>query len=59
MQHDNNPGRLFNFYKKYYGGKLGLMMSVCVDDLFMEGRPETLENIKDIIKLKFNIQESG
>ena len=59
MQHDNNPGRLFNFYKKYYGGKLGLMISVCVDDLFIERRMETLENIKDIIKLKFNIQESG
>ena len=27
--------------------------------LFMAGRPETLENIKEMIDLKLNIQESG
>ena len=34
-------------------------MSVNVDNVFMEERLETLENIKDRIKLEFNIQESG
>ena len=42
------------FYKKYYEGRLDLV----VYNLFMEGRMETLENIKYMIKLKFNIQES-
>ena len=47
------------FYKKYYGDKLEIVMSVHVHDVFLEGRPEPLENIKDVIKLKFIIQESG
>ena len=34
-------------------------MSVHVDDLFMTGGLDTLENIKDMIKLDFNIQEYG
>ena len=42
------------FYKKYDEGRLDLV----VYNLFMEGRMETLENIKYMIKLKFNIQES-
>ena len=46
------------FYRKYYNGRLELVMFVHIDDVFMSGRPETLEKIKEIIKLKFNIQES-
>ena len=34
-------------------------MYVNVGDVFMAGRPETLENIKEMIDLKLNIQESG
>ena len=34
-------------------------MSVHVDDVFMVGKPEKLKNIKEIIKEKFNISESG
>ena len=45
-------------YSKYYKGKLELVMSVHLDDLFIAGSPETLESIKELIKLKFNIQES-
>ena len=37
---------LFIFYKKYYYGKFELGVSVYVGDVFMTGRPETLENIK-------------
>ena len=59
MQYDKNQGMFLNSYKKYDGEKLELVMSVHVDDIFMVGRPETLENCKEIIKLKFNIQESG
>ena len=33
-------------------------MSVHVHDVFMTARPEKLENIKAIINMKFNIQES-
>ena len=33
-------------------------MSVHVDDVFMAGNPETFKKIKDMINLKFNIQES-
>ena len=35
------------------------MMSVCIDDVFMEVIPESLQNTKYMINLKFNIQESG
>ena len=59
MQYDKNQGMFLNSYKKYDGEKLELVMSVHVDDIFMVGRPETLENFKEIIKLKFNIQASG
>ena len=45
------------FYKKEEGGKLELVISVHVDDVFMSGRTKTLENIKELIKLKFTIQE--
>ena len=48
-----------NFYKRYDSEKLELLMSVHVDHIFMTGRPETLENFKGIINMKFNIQESG
>ena len=34
-------------------------MSVHVDDIFMEGKPETLEKIKEKIKPNFNIQDSS
>ena len=33
-------------------------MSVHVHDVFLEGRPEPLENIKDMIKSKCSIKES-
>ena len=39
-------------------GKLALVMYVYVDGIFMEGKTDTLENLKELIKLKFNIQES-
>ena len=45
-------------YKKYDSGKLELVISINVDNECMEARPEKLENIKEIIKLKFNIKES-
>ena len=35
------------------------MLSVHVDYVFMEGRPKTMENIKYMIKLNLNIQESS
>ena len=47
------------FYKKDEKGKLELVMSVHVYDVFMAVKPYTLEKLKDFIKLKFNIQESG
>ena len=34
------------------------MISVHVDDVFMDGKPEILKNIKENIKEKFNISES-
>ena len=58
MEPENKQGRLLYFYKKDEGGKLELVMSVHVDNVFMAGKTEALEKIKDIIKLKFNIQES-
>ena len=45
------------FYKKDNDGKLELVISFHIYDVFMSVRPETLENIKETIKLKFNIQE--
>ena len=47
------------FYKKYDNGELELVMSVHVDNVFMEGNPETLDKIKEKIKLYFNIQRSS
>ena len=49
----------FIFYEKDDNEKLGLVISVHVDDVFMEGKMETLEKIEEMINLKFNIQESG
>ena len=46
-------------YKKDDDGKLELVVSVHVDDIFVLGRPGTLKNIKERIKLKINIQNSG
>lgn len=46
------------FYKKDDEGGLDLVVSFHEYNLFIEGRMETLENIKYMIKLKFNIQES-
>ena len=40
-------------------GKLELMTSVHIYNVFMSGRPDSLEKIKVLIKLKYNIQESG
>ena len=34
-------------------------MSVHVDDVFVSGSPEPLEKIQELIKLTFNIQDSG
>ena len=34
-------------------------MSVHVDNIFMAGKPDTWEKIKEKIKLKFNIKESA
>ena len=34
-------------------------MSVHVNDVFMAGKPETLKVIKENIKEKFNISDSG
>ena len=34
-------------------------MSIHIDDVFMEGRPEKSEKIKGMINTKFKIQESG
>ena len=34
------------FFNKYYKGKLELVMLFHVDDVFMSGNPETLNNIK-------------
>ena len=34
-------------------------MSVHVDDVFMDGKPETIKEIKENIKEKFNISKSG
>ena len=43
-------------YNKDDGGKLDVVMSINVDCILMTGRLETLENIKEMIKLKFNIE---
>ena len=34
------------------------MMSVHVDDVFMAGKPDILEKLKELIKFNFNIPES-
>ena len=47
------------FFRKYEKGKLELVISVHVDDVFMAGKPEALKVIKEKIKKKFNISESG
>ena len=46
------------FNKKYDYGKLELMISFHVDGVFMVGKQDKLEKIKEMIKMKFNIQES-
>ena len=48
----------FIFFRKYEKGKLELVMSVHVDDAFMDGNPEKLKSIEENIKEKFNILES-
>ena len=47
-----------NLYGKYDIGKVELVISIHVDGVFMAGMTDKLENIKEMIKLKFNIQES-
>ena len=37
-----------NFFRKYGKGKLELVMSVHVDDIYMAGKPEKLKVIKEI-----------
>ena len=46
-------------YQKYDDTKLELVVSVYVDNVFMAGRPQTLEKIKEMVNLKPNIQEFG
>ena len=48
-----------HFFRKYEKGKLELVMSVHANDVFMVCNPETLKVIKEKIKEKFNISESG
>ena len=45
-------------FGKYEKGKLELVMSVHVDNVFIYGNPRKLKNIKEKIKEKFNISES-
>ena len=47
------------FYKKDDDGKLELVMSDHIDDVFMVGNPKTLKKIKNMINMKLNIQEIG
>ena len=42
-------------FGKYEEGKLELVMSVHVDNVFMAGKPKTIKYIKENIKEKFNI----
>ena len=46
------------FFKKYDKGKLELIMSVHLDDVFMDSKPGTLNNTKGNIKERFKISES-
>ena len=46
------------FFRKDDKGKLGLVMSSHVEDVSVDGNPETLKGIKEKIKEKFNISES-
>ena len=43
------------FFMKDEKGKLYLVVSIHVDNLFMAGKSETLKDIKENIKEKFNI----
>ena len=45
-------------YGKYDSVKVELVISIHVDGVFMAVMTDKLENIKEMIKLKFNIQES-
>ena len=47
------------FFRKYEKRKLELVMPVHVNNVFMAGKPETLKGIKEKIKEKFNISDSG
>ena len=42
MEPEKKQGRLLYFYKKDEGGKLELVMSVHVDNVFMAGKNEAL-----------------
>ena len=44
------------FCRKDEDGKFELGMSVHVNNVFMAGNSETLEKIKELIKLNFNMQ---
>ena len=58
MQPKKSKSESCIFLKKYDKGKSELKMSVHVDDVFMDGNPETLNNTKRNMKEKFNIQDS-
>ena len=46
-------------YVKNDDGELEFMISIHVDDMFMAERPGKLKKTKEMMKLDFNIQESG
>ena len=46
------------FFRKDEKGKLELLMSAHMDDVFVAGKAETLKVITEKIKEKFNISES-
>ena len=48
--------KYFIFLKKYDDRKLELVMSVHVEYVFMVGKPEKLDKIKDIIRQEFNMK---
>ena len=58
MKPKKDQGRLPYFFRKYEKGKLEHVILFHVDDIFMDGKPETLKNIKENIKEKFIISES-
>ena len=56
---EKSKSESYIFFRKYEKGKLELVMSVNVDNIFMADKPETLKDIKEKTKEKFNVPESG